>query len=216
MSTILSPVSGMPRRALLRAGNASETHDVKLSGVLKRVLEIGVLCNDAVLTRNEEDYVSMIGDPTEGAMLTVAEKGGISVSGLREARPVIWELPFDSERKMMTVGCLMEDSVPYSLTKGAPDRILDRCDRELTEEGIVSLSDERREVILSRNIHFAKQALRVLGFAYRTHDDESFEGGGIKHDLRRADGDDRSCETRSARRHRCMSQRGNFRCHDYG
>jgi Ca2+-transporting ATPase len=167
---------GYAPTGVIARGNASETHDVKLSGVLKRVLEIGVLCNDAVLTRNEEDYVSMIGDPTEGAMLTVAEKGGISVSGLREARPVIWELPFDSERKMMTVGCLMEDSVPYSLTKGAPDRILDRCDRELTEEGIVSLSDERREVILSRNIHFAKQALRVLGFAYRTHDDESFEG----------------------------------------
>jgi Ca2+-transporting ATPase len=167
---------GYAPTGVITRDNTSETRDAVLSDVLKRVLEIGVLCSDAVLTTNEEGYVAMIGDPTEGAMLTVAEKGGISVSGLREARPVIWELPFDSERKMMTVGCLMEDSIPHSLTKGAPDRILDRCDRELTEEGVVPLSDERREVILSQNIIFAKQALRVLGFAYRTHDDESFEG----------------------------------------
>ena len=89
---------------------------------------------------------------------------------------MIWELPFDSDRKMMTVGCLLENDVPHSLTKGAPDRVLESCDRELTEDGIVPLTDERRKVVLAENINFAKQALRVLGFAYRTHDDETFKG----------------------------------------
>ncbi len=153
-----------------------EITNVDTHSVLKRVLEIGVLCNDAVLTKNEDGETALIGDPTEGAMLTVAEKGGISVAGLRESCPVIWELPFDSDRKMMSVGCLLENNVPHSLTKGAPDRVLERCDRELTSEGIVELDDERREAILAQNIGFAKQALRVLGFAYRTHDDETFAG----------------------------------------
>ncbi len=160
----------------IKRGDASGTDDATSSAALRRVLEIGALCNDAVLTNSEEGGVTMIGDPTEGAMLTVAEKGGISVTGLRESCPVIWELPFDSDRKMMTVGCLLENGVPHSLTKGAPDRVLDNCDRELTEEGIVALSDARREAILEHNMNYAKQALRVLGFAYRTHDDETFEG----------------------------------------
>ncbi len=156
------------------AERAAET--VASHEVLRRVLEIGVLCNDAVLTEGEAGETAMIGDPTEGAMLTVAEKGGISVTALRRACPVVWELPFDSERKMMSVGCLLEDNIPHSLTKGAPDRVLEACDRELTSQGIVPLSPERREFILSQNIRFASQALRVLGFAYRTHDSEMFEG----------------------------------------
>lgn len=173
----VSGVGYAPNGVISRA-EASGKDDATSSSVLRRVLEIGVLCNDAVLTTNgnNQDEVTMIGDPTEGAMLTVAEKGGISVAGLRESHPVIWELPFDSDRKMMTVGCLLENDVPHSLTKGAPDRVLERCDRELTEEGIAPLTDARREVILTENISFAKQALRVLGFAYRTHDDETFEG----------------------------------------
>lgn len=173
----VSGVGYAPVGVISRA-EASGTDNATSSSVLRRVLEIGVLCNDAVLTTNgnNQDEVTMIGDPTEGAMLTVAEKGGLSVARLREACPVIWELPFDSERKMMTVGCLLENDVPHSLTKGAPDRVLESCDRELTEEGIVPLNDARREVILAENISFAKQALRVLGFAYRTHDDETFKG----------------------------------------
>ncbi len=170
---LVSGVGYAPAGEISR-GEAQETPVDVSSDILRRMFEIGALCNDAVLTKNENGEVALIGDPTEGAMLTVAEKGGLSVEGLRERCPVIWELPFDSDRKMMTVGCLLEDGVAHSLTKGAPDRVLDRCDRELTEDGIVALSDERREVILAQNVAFAKQALRVLGFAYRTHDDESF------------------------------------------
>lgn len=171
----VSGVGYAPIGAITKEGAKDTDHDAA-SYALKRMLEIGTLCNDAVLTNNEDGQIGLIGDPTEGAMLTVAEKGGVSVDRLRESCPVIWELPFDSDRKMMSVGCNLENGVPHSLTKGAPDRVLDCCDHELTGDGIVPLSGQRREAIISQNMSFAKQALRVLGFAYRTHDDETFEG----------------------------------------
>ncbi len=146
------------------------------SPVLDRMLAIGALCNDAVLVESSESgQVTMIGDPTEGAMLTAAAKGGIYAGELRRSYPVIWEMPFDSERKMMSVGCLLDDGQFYSMTKGAPDHILLRCDREMTTVGVIPLTDERRQVILEHNSSYARQALRVLGFAFKTHESDRFD-----------------------------------------
>lgn len=145
--------------------------------VLDRLLSIGVLCNDAVLTESEEEGGrAIIGDPTEGALLTVTARLGYSVEWLREGHPLIWEKPFDSTRKMMSVGSRFDDGRFYSLTKGAPDLILNRCDREMTGSGIRPLTPERREAILAQNSAFARQALRVLAFACKEHDDGRFEG----------------------------------------
>ncbi|NLA70979.1 MAG: cation-translocating P-type ATPase [Clostridiaceae bacterium] len=152
-----------------------EVVDADSLTVMDRLLQIGALCNDAVLTQTD-GVASIIGDPTEGAMLTVVEKGGLSVSELREESPIIWELPFDSERKMMSVGCKLEQQRSYSLTKGAPDNVIFRCDYEMTTDGVVVLTDQRREAILSQNSAYARKALRVLAFAYKEHADERFEG----------------------------------------
>ena len=146
------------------------------SPVLDRMLAIGALCNDAVLVESPENgQVTMIGDPTEGAVLTAAAKGGIFAGELRRSYPVIWEMPFDSERKMMSVGSLLDDGQFYSMTKGAPDHILLRCDREMTTVGVIPLTDERRQMILEHNSSFARQALRVLGFAFKTHGSDRFD-----------------------------------------
>ncbi|MGI6157541.1 MAG: cation-translocating P-type ATPase [Saccharofermentanales bacterium] len=153
----------------LEDGDASQDDGLSL------MLQIGALCNDAVLVEGEDGLPSLIGDPTEGAMLTVAEKGGISVEAVREAYPLIWELPFDSDRKMMSVGCRLDGERPYALTKGAPDNILLCCDREWTPEGIRPLTDARRKAILDMNRSFAREALRVLAFAYKVHEDDTFE-----------------------------------------
>ncbi|NLA82248.1 MAG: cation-translocating P-type ATPase [Clostridiaceae bacterium] len=157
-------------------GPQGQPMDPALWTVVDRMLSIGVLCNDAVLVENEGGETKLIGDPTEGAMLTVAIKGGLSMYQLRQANPLIWELPFDSERKMMSVGCLWDDGIHYSLTKGAPDNILLACDREMTLSGILPLTEERRAAILEENSAFARQALRVLAFAYKDHEDERFGG----------------------------------------
>ncbi len=140
--------------------------------VTTRLFEIATLCNDADLQRSESGVYSILGDPTEGAMLTVAGKAGITEEAMQEKYPKTGELPFDSDRKMMSVfhSGFAEGGI-LSLTKGAPDIILSRSTKEMTADGAVDLTDARRQEILSANTAFAQTALRVLAFAYRRHDD---------------------------------------------
>ncbi len=157
---------------------STDENEVSVSqDVLDRLFEIGILCNDAILS-SEEGVVQMIGDPTEGAMLTAAAKGcSRDVGAVRKEHPRAGEKPFDSTRKMMSVASTTLPDAPYiSLTKGAPDRILDRSNKELTSSGVIDLSDERRQEITEMNSQFARGALRVLAFAYRHHDNSEFEG----------------------------------------
>lgn len=142
--------------------------------ILQRLLEIGVLCNDAELVEN--DLWGVLGDPTEGAMLSVAAKGKIYPQETRARHARRGELPFDSERKLMTVFHDSIDNSFLSLTKGAPDIILDRCQGVLTSHGVVPLTAEIKEEILNVNIQLARQALRILAFAYTEHNDSKYEG----------------------------------------
>lgn len=157
--------------------NSTDDDNVATSqDVLDRLFEIGILCNDAVLRRDDGE-IQMIGDPTEGALLAAAGKGcSREVSVVREENPRADEKPFDSARKMMSVAYTTLPDAPYiSLTKGAPDRILDRSNKELTTEGVIDLTKERRREITAMNSSFARSALRVLAFAYRHHESEKFE-----------------------------------------
>lgn len=152
----------------------SEEEIISLSSapVLQRLLEIGLLCNDAQLVSGEQWTV--LGDPTEGAMLSVAAKAGLDFEQTKHNHPRRGDLPFDSERKMMTV---FHDSLGgyLSLTKGAPDIILERCQKIMTEDQALPLTLADREEILKVNNLLAKQALRVLAFAYGEHEDDSYQ-----------------------------------------
>ncbi|NLZ70007.1 MAG: cation-translocating P-type ATPase [Clostridiaceae bacterium] len=150
------------------------------AAILRRLLIIGALCNEAALS--EADGVwSVIGDPTEGSLLTAAAKSGLSLDALRAAYPRVAEIPFDSERKMMSVcnsgleeigaGATTSSADATWLTKGAPDLILDRCKYELTAEGVVPLTEGRKTEIMEANSKMARLALRVLAFAQRPADD---------------------------------------------
>ncbi len=143
--------------------------------VWNRLFHIAVLCNDASLRQSPDGYWTILGDPTEGAMISAAAKGGVIQEEAKAAHPRVGELPFDSERKMMSVFHNTLGPNPMSLTKGAPDIILQNCSRELLTDGEVRLTDERRQAILEVNKNLASQALRVLAFAYKPHVDESFE-----------------------------------------
>lgn len=143
--------------------------------ILQRLMEIATLCNEAELQHKEDGSWQMIGDPTEGAMLSVAGKFGAIRSELDKQHPRLGDLPFDSDRKMMTV---FHDGFPegkVALTKGAPDIVLDRCSHEMTADGVVPLTAERKTEILASNSAFARTALRVLSFAYSIHEDGNFE-----------------------------------------
>ena len=90
-----------------------------------------VLCNNARLTETEEQW-KILGDPTEGALITLAEKAGFSASGINQKHKRIHEFPFDSKRKRMSVIAQDEKtSAFFSYVKGAPDSLLPLCTKLL-------------------------------------------------------------------------------------
>ncbi len=147
--------------------------------VLRSALLIGTLCNDAILEQ-EAGQVRMVGDPTEGALVTVAAKAGYYQEALAQSVPRVAEIPFDSERKRMTTIHRVDiispptcwSITPYAaLVKGAPDLVLARCTRILTDEGPLPLDDAARQEIMNANAEMASQELRVLAMAYRPLDE---------------------------------------------
>lgn len=124
------------------------------------LLKIGVLNNDAVL---EEGKV--IGDPTEGCLIVSAAKAGHDKVALEKKHPRVDEIPFDSQRKLMTtIHHTDEGNVAY--TKGAPDIVVEFCNRILINGKVERFSELHKKEIMQKEEEFAKQALRVLGFAY--------------------------------------------------
>ncbi len=128
---------------------------------LGKALECAVLCNGAELVNDAGTY-KIVGDPTEGALLTAAAKIGLGKKSLEEKYPFVEEIPFDSERKMMTM-VRKEDGRFAAFVKGAPDILLDNC---------VGLTKEERDSILKANADLADRALRVLAVGYRVLDKE--------------------------------------------
>ena len=129
-----------------------------------RLIEGALLCNDATYDPANQ---TIIGDPTEGAMVVLAHKHGMKKAEWEAKYPRLQEIPFDSDRKLMSTFHRIGDSITM-YTKGAPDELLRRCTR-IEEKGAVSpLSDAKREEILGVNQSMAQSALRVIGVAYRT------------------------------------------------
>jgi Ca2+-transporting ATPase len=139
---------------------------------LEPVLRCGRLCNNAERTKDGD----FLGDPTEVAVLVSAEKAGIDVYGDR-----IREIPFSSERKRMTV--INENDETMAYMKGAPETVLERCDRIMVDGEEQELTEEKRDEILEQNTDFAEQALRVLGFAQKTVDDPEADDEDIESDM---------------------------------
>lgn len=160
-----------PEGEIENLGGGSSEHN----NVLERLMEIAMLCNEAELQKGEDGLWGIIGDPTEGAILSVAGKYGLEREDLNLKYPRLGDLPFDSERKMMSVFHKGFAEGKLSLTKGAPDVVLDRCNYEYTKDGVIPLTEERREEIMEANSAFARTALRVLAFAYSVHNEKSFE-----------------------------------------
>ncbi len=123
----------------------------------QQMLKVGVLCNDAKL----RDGDKIIGDPTEAALLVSAAKAGVSSSLER-----INEVPFNSERKMMST--VHKDDKGYLIaTKGAVEKVILACSYVLENGRKVEMSKEYKKQILDANTDLAQQALRVLALAYK-------------------------------------------------
>jgi Ca2+-transporting ATPase len=141
-------------------------HASPLTAGLRNLLTASVLCNGATLKQDNGTW-QVIGDPTEGALLVVAAKAGLRMEELERTHRFLGEVPFDPERKMMTIVRGTSDG-PVAYVKGAPDVLLGRCTHRLAANGSIEpLSDTVRAAVLEANAGFAHQALRVLGVAQR-------------------------------------------------
>jgi Ca2+-transporting ATPase len=133
------------------------------------------LDTDAVL-----DGEKLIGDPTEGALIVLAEKGGVDVNATRQQYPRVAEVPFDSAYKLMATFHKMTrpDGTPVvrAYIKGAPDVLLERSISAIYPNGeVIALTDEIRARAMAENDRLAAQGMRVLAFAGKGFDPESFD-----------------------------------------
>jgi len=145
-----------------------------------------MLCNDAKLEESREERGQktwrMVGDPTEGAMVVAAAKGGLWRDEIEKIFPRVMEIPFDSDRKRMTTihtaqwesdwakNVHINTSV-IAYVKGAPDIVLDLCNKVLEDGKTIELDENKRKEIIATNHDMASQALRVLGVACRPMED---------------------------------------------
>ena len=128
------------------------------------LMDIAVLTNDSVITEQQE-----LGDPTEIALLAMSRSIGVDDTELRQKVPRITEIPFDSDRKLMSTLHQKNDSL-ILFTKGALEVLLERTTRILTNDGIEPISQQQKETIFAVNQKMSENGLRVLAFAFRNVD----------------------------------------------
>jgi Ca2+-transporting ATPase len=143
--------------------------DETLRAEVERALRAADLANNATVNRSGGRW-SVQGDPTEGALIVAARKVGLSPEALDSRFERVGEVPFSSERKLMSTvhNDVEKPERLAAFAKGAPDVLLPRCSHEIVGDQARLLSDERREEILASNETLAGEALRTLGVAFRS------------------------------------------------
>lgn len=166
------------------------------------LLKCAALCNNAQLTKGEisvggifrklkDGKVTKIwgvsGDPTEGALMVMAAKANVWRNQLEKNEERITELPFDSDRKRMSVVYRSREGQFSAYIKGAPDGILELCTHIMKNGRVIPLSEQARREIIKENAEMAGNALRVLALAYRNLPDlqpgEEFHEGNVEQRL---------------------------------
>lgn len=137
--------------------------------VEKQAVLMGILCNDASTTDGEK-----IGDPTEIALVDLGEIYNMDELSLRKEYSRIGEIPFDSERKIMSTVHRVKDRT-LMVTKGAPDVLIDRISKIQTSSGIMDITEEGKSRIERANEDFSKTGLRVLAVTYKEIDIDKTE-----------------------------------------
>jgi Ca2+-transporting ATPase len=141
---------------------------VELTPEAELLLRMGALNNNAQLRRKTTDNsYEIFGDPTEGALITAAEKAGLKKEQLEQAFPRVREIPFTSERKRMTTLHKTPENHIVAYVKGAPETIVEMCTHILENGKENKLTQTKTNKILEANAQLAGKALRVLAFAYK-------------------------------------------------
>ncbi len=176
-----------PKGELVGAGG--KTVDAVAHPALRELLATIALANTAELEKKDGLW-TIVGDPTEGALLTLAAKGGLPKESVAPSHQIVQEIPFDSDRKRMTVVTLDETGREVAHTKGSADVLIPRCVAARTDTGEVEpLDDERRSAILAEAERMSNASLRVLAVARRDltnkteHDHDQHDGADIEQRL---------------------------------
>jgi Ca2+-transporting ATPase len=165
-----------PRGEILRDGTPSVNDDIAL------IAKVAVLCNDASF--NATSALKIVGDPTEVALLVVAAKAGEREEKLRSAYPRVFEVPFTSERKRMTTVHNTPDGQLLYCMKGALEAVLPSCEAAYFQGRHVRIDEGTVRRIHSAGEQMAKDALRVLAFAYKTPEElQALEESGSERGL---------------------------------
>ncbi len=152
---------------------------------IERALAVADRANNAAVQERDGRW-TVQGDPTEGALLVAARKCGLNTDELDERLPRVGEVPFSSERKLMSTihRDTEHEHAGIVFTKGAPDIVLSRCAFEVIGDGRRPLTAARREEILRTNETLAGEALRTLGVAARWLEEDALAEHTAKPDER--------------------------------
>ncbi len=137
-----------------------------ISDTLRKLMMCSILCNNSRIGSDQEKNKKYFGDQTEIAMIKLSEQFAFEKNILEKQYKKINEISFTSKRKMMSV--IYEKQGRYQIySKGAPEILIDRCNRIYKNGKVLTLDQKTKEKILTQNTNFASDALRVLGFAYK-------------------------------------------------
>lgn len=177
-STIEVTGSGYsPTGEFLKENKKTDPKNIEL------LMRIGLLCNNSELEKEGKKY-KILGDPTEGSLKVLSKKGNLDEKKIKSEYKFIEELPFDSDRKMMSVIYEDNKNKKYAYIKGAPDLLLRKCTKILENGKIRKITEKDRKKISETNHSFAKDALRVLGLSFReVKDNEKKDIKTIEKDL---------------------------------
>jgi Ca2+-transporting ATPase len=169
---LVTGVGYSPRGQFLKSSTPTNVPvDPRTDPDLTQALTTGMSCTNARVSprATESEGWVVIGDPTEGALVVAAIKAGIESTTNNQR--ILYEIPFDSERKAMSVVVGRAEGGAVMYTKGAPEVIIGKCITERTGGNVEPLTNARRQTILQAATEMASRALRVLGLAYREHSD---------------------------------------------
>lgn len=168
--------------------NKQQLLDLRKNPAVRRMLQVALLCNNAELMpgnkqqkREAVDW-KIKGDPTEGALVVLATKAGMNAEAMADLYRRVKELPFDSERKRMSV-VVEHQGGRLVCTKGAADVLVQKCRYALWQGQVRPLDDRLRQKIAAANDQMAHSALRVLGMAFREIDEQVQQEEDIEKDL---------------------------------
>lgn len=142
---------------------------------LEKLLTAGVLCNNAELRKKSDGHWQLIGDPTEGALLSLAFKGNLEVEHVRNKYKCLKEIPFDSDKSYMGVIVKDKGDKRTAFIKGALESIINKCTTVEKNGNVQLFTSSEKEEIEKVNGEFAKEGLRVLALAQKSKLNKSLD-----------------------------------------